>query len=58
MNGGCSMDKDIMKMNKRELREEIAKLCEVNAELKDKVDKMEYARYMMLYFGQDNERSL
>ena len=50
--------KDIMKMNKRELREEIAKLCEVNAELKDKLDKMEYARYMMLYFGQDNERSL
>ena len=58
MNGGYSMDKDIMKMNKRELREEIAKLCEVNAELKDKVDKMEYARYRMLYFGQDNERSL
>ena len=58
MNGGRSMDKDIMKMNKRELREEIARLCEVNAELKDKVDKIEYARYMMLYFGQDNERSL
>ena len=58
MNGGYSMDKDIMKMNKRELREEIARLCEVNAELKDKLDKMEYARYMMLYFGQDNERSL
>jgi hypothetical protein len=52
------MDKDIMKMNKRELRNEIAKLCEVNAELKDKLDKMEYARYMMLYFGQNNERSL
>lgn len=50
--------KDIMKMNKRELREEIAKLCEANAELKDKLDKMEYVRYMMLYFGQDNERSL
>ena len=48
--------KDVNKMNKRELREEIAKLFEVNAELKDKLDKMEYARYMMLYFGQDNER--
>ena len=50
--------KDVNKMNKRELREEIAKLFEVNAELKDKLSKMEYARYMMLYFGQDNERSL
>ena len=50
--------KDVNKMNKRELREEITKLCEVNAELKDRLDKMEYARYMMLYFGQYNERSL
>ena len=50
--------KDVNKMNKRELREEIAKLFEVNAELKDRLSKMEYARYMMLYFGQDNERSL
>ena len=50
--------KDITKMNKRELREEIAKLCEVNAELKDRLDKIEYARYMMVYFGQNNERSL
>ena len=58
MNGGYKMDKDIMKMNKRELREEIARLCEVNAKLKDKVDKMEYARYLSLKFGQDNERSL
>ena len=58
MNGGCSMDKDIMKMNKRELREEIAKLCEVNAELKDKLDKMEYARYLSLRFGQDGSVSL
>ena len=58
MNGGYSMDKDIMKMNKRELREEIAKLCEVNAELRDKVDKMEYARYLSLRFGQDGSVSL
>ena len=50
--------KDITKMNKRELREDIARLCEVNADLKDRLSKMEYARYMMLYFGQDNERSL
>ena len=50
--------KDITKMNKRELREEIAKLCEVNAELKDKLDKMEYARYLSLRFSEDNERSL
>ena len=50
--------KDITKMNKRELREEIAKLCKVNAELKGRLSKMEYARYMMLYFGQENERSL
>ena len=49
------MDKDIMKMNKRELREEIAKLCEVNAELKDKLDKMEYARYLSLRFSEDGE---
>ena len=48
--------KDVNKMNKRELREEIARLCEVNAELKDRLNKMEYARYMMLYFGQENER--
>ena len=45
--------KDITKMNKRELREEIAKLCEVNAELKDRLDKMEYARYLSLRFSED-----
>ena len=52
------MDKDIMKMNKRELRNEIARLCEVNAELKDKVDKMEYARYLSLRFSEDGGVSL
>ena len=45
--------KDVNKMNKRELREEIAKLFEVNAELKDKLDKMEYARYLSLRFNED-----
>ena len=45
--------KDVNKMNKRELREEIAKLCEVNAELKDKLDKMEYIRYLNLRFSED-----
>ena len=50
--------KDVNHMNKRELREEITRLCEVNAELKDRLSKMEYVRYMMLHFGQDNERSL
>ena len=58
MNGGYKMDKDIMKMNKRELRNEIARLCEVNAELKDKLDKMEYARYLSLRFGKDGSVSL
>lgn len=58
MNGGYNMDKDIMKMNKRELREEIAKLFEVNAELKDKLDKMEYARYLSLRFSEDGGVSL
>ena len=52
------MDKDIMKMNKRELREEIARLCIVNAELKDKLDKMEYARYLSLRFSEDGGVSL
>ena len=50
--------KDVMKMNKRELREEIARLNEVNAELKDKLDKMEYARYLSLRFSEDGGVSL
>ena len=50
--------KDVNKMNKRELREEITRLCEVNAKLKDKLDKMEYARYLNLRFGQDGGVSL
>ena len=58
MSGGYSMDKDIMKMNKRELRNEIARLCEVNAELKDKLDKMEYARYLSLRFSEDGRMGL
>ena len=50
--------KDVNKMNKRELREEITRLCEVNAELKDKLDKMEYARYLSLRFSEDGGVSL
>lgn len=50
--------KDVMKMNKRELREEIARLNEVNAELKEKLDKMEYARYLILRFSEDGGVSL
>ena len=50
--------KDVNKMNKRELREEIAKLNIVNAELKDRLDKMEYARYLSLRFVQDGSVSL
>lgn len=50
--------KDVNKMNKRELREEIAKLLEVDAELKDRLDKMEYARYLSLRFSEDGGVSL